>query len=153
MCSAPQPGHVRVEDVRPGIPLLAVMPGPLDRETSPRLDAALDHALDRHPWGVVLDLRDVSSLTSNGLAMLVRVATRAWELEIGLCLVCSPHVRAVVTDAGLHEVFDLHPGVAEALAALGVTNPHDPRPVLAGQDAPPRRPSPRPRTDRPREAP
>lgn len=49
---------------------MAARLGPLDRDTSPRLGAALDDGMDPRPWGVVLDLYDVSGVTATGLATL-----------------------------------------------------------------------------------
>ena len=118
MSSYPLP--VRVDDVRPGIPLLVPSAGSLSGYAVGELGAVADAALGRHPWGIVLDLSGIAAMTPAGLALLVRVAQRAGDLDVGFCIVESGAVRSAVTRAGLQQLFELHPGVEEALAALGV---------------------------------
>jgi anti-anti-sigma factor len=120
MNTASSAGPARAADLRPGIPLLAAAPGPLDDAAAEQLGDVLDETLDRHPWGVVLDLSGVDEMSPAGVEMLVRVAVRAGRLDVGLCPVSSDAVRAAIAGAGLRELFDLHAGIDEALGALGV---------------------------------
>jgi anti-anti-sigma regulatory factor len=110
----------RTGEVRPGIPLVVAAAGALRGPAVPQLGAALDRALDRRPWGVVLDLTGVAAVPLVALAMLCRVAQRAGRLDVGLALVASPAVRAAVEQAGLSELFELHAGLADALVVLRV---------------------------------
>jgi hypothetical protein len=69
----------------------------------------------------VLDLSEADEMRPAGLAMVVQLAVRAGELDVGLCLVWSNAVLSVIAGAGLRELFDLHSSIEEALTALGVT--------------------------------
>jgi anti-anti-sigma regulatory factor len=120
MNTASSAGPARAADLRPGIPLLAAAPGPLDVAAAEQLGDVLDETLDRHPWGVVLDLSGVDEMSPAGVEMLVRVAVRAGRLDVGLCPVPSDAVLAAIAGAGSRELFDLHACIDEALAALGV---------------------------------
>lgn len=122
MRSGTHPLPVRVEDVRPGIPLLVPTSGSLSGHAVGELGAAADAALGRRPWGIVVDLSGIAAMTPAGLAMLVRVAQRAGDLDVGFCIVESDAVRSAVARAGLQQLFELHPGVEEALAALRVAD-------------------------------
>jgi anti-anti-sigma regulatory factor len=122
MCSAPTLLPISSADARSGIPLVGVGPGTLEGYAVSEVGTAVDRALDRNPWGVVLDLSGIDAMTRAGLAMLIRVVVRAGQLDVGLCLVCSDAVRSVVVGAEVEELFEMHTSVGAALAALGVTH-------------------------------
>lgn len=120
MCSAPTPVPVGTDDIRPGIVLVRATAGTLGSFAVAELGSTVDAALARRPWGVVVDLRPLAAVTPAGMAMLVRVAAAAGELDIGLGIVCADVVRSAVAHSGLTDLFDLHRDVDAALAALGV---------------------------------
>jgi len=122
MCSAPTPVPVpvRTDDVRPGIVRVRAAAGTLAGFAVGELGSAIDAALARRPWGVVVDLRPLDAVTPAGLAMLVRVAGAAGELDIGLSMVCPIVLRSTLDGVGLTGLFELSHDLDAALAALGV---------------------------------
>ncbi|MBW0088770.1 hypothetical protein I4I73_10260 [Pseudonocardia sp. KRD-184] len=111
---------VRTDDIRPGIVRVRAAAGTLGSFAVAELGSAVDAALARRPWGIVADLRPLDAITPAGMAMLVRVAVAAGELDVGLSLVCADAVRSAVAQVDLTELFDLHHDVDAALAALRV---------------------------------
>lgn len=120
MCSAQIPVPVRTDDIRPGIVRIRAAAGTLGSFAVAELGSSVDAVLARRPWGVVVDLRPLDAVTPAGIAMLVRVAVAAGELDVGLILVCADVVRSAVDRAGLTELFELTDDLDAALAALGV---------------------------------
>jgi anti-anti-sigma regulatory factor len=120
MCSAPTPVSVSTDDVRPGIVRVRAAAGTLGSFAVARLGSAIDAALARRPWGVVVDLRPLDAVTPAGLAMLVRVAGAAGESDIGLSMVCPDVLRSALAQSGLTGLFDLNRDLDAALAVLGV---------------------------------
>lgn len=120
MRTAPTPTPVSADDVRPGITRIRAGAGPLGGFAVAELGSAVDVALLRRPWGIVLDLAALDEVTPAGLAMLVRVAGAAGELDVGLSMVCPAVLRSTVDEAGLTGLFELDDDLDAALAALGV---------------------------------
>jgi len=120
MCSEPTSVSVSTDDVRPGIVRVRAAAGTLGSFAVMALGSAVDAAVARRPWGIVVDLSPLDAITPAGMAMLVRVAGAADELGIGLSLVCSDVLRAALVRVGLTGLFDLNRDLDAALAALGV---------------------------------
>ncbi len=120
MCSPTTPVSVSTDDVRPGIVRVRAAAGTLGSFAVAELGSAVDAALARRPWGVVVDLRPLDAVTPAGLAMLVRVAGAAGELDIGLNIVCPDVLRSGLVQFDLIELFELNHDLDAALAALGV---------------------------------
>jgi hypothetical protein len=120
MCSPTTPVSVSTDDVRPGIVRVRAAAGTLGSFAVAELGSAVDAALARRPWGVVVDLRPLDAVTPAGLAMLVRVAGAAGELDIGLNIVCPDVLRSGFVQFDLTELFELNHDLDAALAALGV---------------------------------
>lgn len=120
MLSTPTHGSVRTDDLRPAIVRVRAAAGQLGGFAVAELGSAVDAALSRRPWGIVVDLRPLDEVTPAGLAMLMRLAAAAGELDVGLILVCSAVVRSALADAGLTENFELSHDLDTALATLGV---------------------------------
>lgn len=120
MRSAPTPVSVSTDDIRPGIVRVRAAAGTLGSFAVAQLGSAVDAALHRRPWGIILDLWPLDAVTPAGLAMLVRVAGTAAELDIGLSMVCPTVLRSTLDGVGLTELFELNHDLAAALAALGV---------------------------------
>ena len=120
MCSATTAVSVSTDDVRPGIVRVRAAAGTLGSFAVAELGSAVDAALARRPWGIVVDLRPVDAVTPAGLAMLVRVAGAARERDIGLGIVCPDVLRSALAQFGLTGLFDLNHDLDAALVALGV---------------------------------
>lgn len=118
--SAPPPVFVHTEVILPGIVGVRAAVGALGGFAVGKLGSALDAALARSPWGVVLDLRPVDMVTPAGMAMLVRVAVAAGERDVGLRMVCPDVVRDAAEQLGLTRLFDIDEDLDFALGALGV---------------------------------
>ena len=114
------PVPVSTDDIRPGIVRVRAAAGTLGSFAVAELGSAIDAALARRPWGIVLDLGPLDAVTSAGMAMLVRVAVAAGEHDIGLSVVCTDVVRCAIGRMDLAELFELHDALDAALAALGV---------------------------------
>jgi anti-anti-sigma regulatory factor len=108
------------DDVRPGIVRVRAAAGTLGSFAVAELGSAIDAALARRPWGVVVDLRPLDAVTPAGLTMLMRVADAAGELDIGLSVVCPAVVRSALAELDLTGLFELHCDLDAALAAFGV---------------------------------
>lgn len=106
---------------RPDVVLLAV-DGELDTLTAPRLDADLAHVLHTAQTDgatVVVDLSEVTFLSSSGLAVLVDGARRAGAVARRLHLVtASRAVTRPLEVTGADALFDVHADVADALATV-----------------------------------
>lgn len=113
-------GSVRTDDLRPAIVRVRAATGPLAGFAVAELGLAVDAALSRRPWGIVVDLRPLDAVTPAGLTMLMRVAASAGELDVGLIVVCPAVVRSALADAGLTEHFELSHDLDTALSTLGV---------------------------------
>lgn len=122
MCSALTPVSVSTDDVRPGIVRIRAAAGTLGSYAVAELGSAIDAALARRPWGIVVDLRPLEVVTPAGLTMpmLMRVADAAGELDIGLCIVCPAPLRSALAGLDLSGLFELHCDLDAALATLGV---------------------------------
>lgn len=94
--------------------------GELDLLAVPALSATLDEltAVDRPD--VVLDLRSVSFVDCSGLGVLCRARSRIRARHGRLRLVtCDSAFRRLLRCTGLTGVFEVYPGLAEALADAG----------------------------------
>ena len=87
-----------------GIAVLAVA-GPVADDDAQVLQSAVDAAVDRRPRGVVVDLRDVTTVTPDAVATLRGLTARApgWPLSsFGLCG-APPDVRTALPDLVVHD--------------------------------------------------
>jgi len=94
--------------------------GELTRGNAPRLDAAVDEQLVAGPRAIIVDLSEVRMLGPEGLSVLVRLAVRAGEADLGLCLVEGERCLVVrrLEEAGLAERFEVYVTVDDAVASL-----------------------------------
>jgi anti-anti-sigma regulatory factor len=100
-----------------GLRLLGV-DGELNQWVAP-LERLVEKQLASAPRLLVLDLSRLISLQPEGVQALVRVAYRAGEQNIGLCLVIPDdgRIEAALRDAGSLELFELHNSIDSALAS------------------------------------
>jgi anti-anti-sigma regulatory factor len=101
-----------------GLRLLGV-DGELDQRVAARLERLVEEQLASAPRLLVLDLSGLISLQPEGVQALVRVAFRAGEQNIGLCVVIPDdgRIEAALRDAGSLELFELHGSIDSALAS------------------------------------
>lgn len=94
--------------------------GELDVLTSPQLSAGIETALAKKPGALVVDLNDVTFLSSAGMAVLVAAREQAQGGDIKFGVVASgPATGRPLTLIGLAELVGMHPTLEEARAALG----------------------------------
>ena len=93
-------------DIRYGENGELVLAGRFDASQAAKADAALAAVSGT----VVLDLKDLAYISSLGLGTLVKTEKRLRAGGGGLTLVnVSPHIRDVLTYAGLHMIFKIGP--------------------------------------------
>lgn len=98
--------------------------GEVDVHTGPRLRAALGELLERPDAGpVVLDLTEVTFLSSTGIAVLVDAHWQAAQLHVPLRVVVGADrpVHRTLRSAGVDHHLTLHHDVDTALRAV---DPH-----------------------------
>jgi anti-sigma B factor antagonist len=109
---------LRLDRLWSGVPVVHAS-GCLDHMTASGLQCVLDDQLAAASWAIVVDLSALSVLKPDAVPTLVRVACRAGEADIGLCLVTADHtVNGALTTAGVHDLFEIHPTAEAALRAL-----------------------------------
>jgi len=93
--------------------------GEIDLSCSPELRVALQSAMLTAPNALIVDLKDVPSIDSSGLATLIEAMreTQAKKIPLVLCGLVD-RVRAVLEIARLDSVFVIEPDVDAALARL-----------------------------------
>jgi len=93
--------------------------GEIDLSCSPELRVALQSALRDAPSALIVDLSEVPSIDSSGLATLIEAMreTQAKKIPMILCGLAD-RVRAVLEIARLDSVFVIEPDVESALAGL-----------------------------------
>ncbi len=112
-------GNVRF--VPSGAALVAFVVGDVDDLTSRSIGRTLiDQAGDGSCRGLVIDLRSVTFLGSNGLSMLLDVRRTLMERHLEIHLLCEPNAMPmrVLQITRLEEVFPVHLALRDALAAL-----------------------------------
>lgn len=114
-------GLPTVEQLTTAVPLIRVS-GELTGEVAARLRHTAHAQLARGPRLVVVDLRFITALSPDGVAALVDIAYTAGAADIGLCLVATPDrdhpLAAALRDAGMYDLFDVHPAPAAALDTI-----------------------------------
>ncbi len=93
--------------------------GRLDAVTVPALEAAFDEQLQAGHVQIVLDLTDVTYLSSSGLRALLRArkAAQAGGGDVVLCGM-TPRVREVFEMIGFTSLFQVYGAAADAAAHL-----------------------------------
>ncbi len=90
--------------------------GEIDLHRSAMFQEALLKPLNHSPRRMIVDLAGVSYMDSSGVASLVKLLSRVRRDKIDLRLAgLTPRVRNVFEITRLDTVFDLYPGVQEAM--------------------------------------
>ncbi len=115
MSSQTNDGPVRDVRWQDGTAIVAVA-GEIDLSRSGEFQQALLGVLDEGPDRIVVDLADVPYMDSSGVASLVKLLSRARREEVVLRLAGpGDRVRSIFEITRLDTVFDIYPGVEEAL--------------------------------------
>jgi anti-anti-sigma factor len=112
--------HLEVGDQPLDYPIhLLVLRGQLDRTTTASLNATLTSALSEHKPGVIVDLTEVTSLDSSGLALLrdsqLRLVRRNGCLAVVREQPCGSQLSALIATEASLDVFRTR---TEAIAAV-----------------------------------
>jgi anti-sigma B factor antagonist len=92
--------------------------GDLDAVTAPRLDQAIDTALDGDLSALIVDLSGLDFLASRGMTALVRGHVAAAARAIGFGVVANgPTTSRPMELVGLNHELRLHPTLDAALAS------------------------------------
>ncbi len=110
--------EVRVE--RRGQTLLAAAEGRIDSGTAREFENSMKAAIDAGDRAVILNMSQLSYISSAGLRAILVVAKGLWQRDCAFALCALPDpIRDVVEIAGFDKIFQLHASEAEALGALG----------------------------------
>lgn len=112
-----QAGEIIVREAGPGVWLL-IPGGRLDSSTAPVLEAAFRDLLARGHYRLVVDMGEVTYISSRGLKALVSAWRRSRDEggDITLCSM-SVHVRKVFDTVGFTRIFAIHDTCDAALSA------------------------------------
>jgi len=107
-----------------GVYVVTQPAGFLDRRTTPELEAALDRLLSEKSSHLVVDLSNVTEMSSAGLRVLINATKRARALAGGDVRLVAPGRRVVeVLDlAGLLSVIHVFPTREDAVASFQPAN-------------------------------
>jgi anti-anti-sigma factor len=100
--------EIRVSETGPGVRVVRVR-GELNETTAFSFERLAQEALAAGRGLVVLDLSDVTTLGPEGVQALVRVAYRAGEADIGLCLAGADRDAIInpLDAAGVRDLFEI----------------------------------------------
>ncbi len=96
--------------------------GRIDAAAAPAVRASVDEALKNGTRKIVVDLGDVTFMSSSGLRILLLLARdlRKQDGDIRLCNP-KPHVAEVFHLTGFDQIFELHPDAESALASFSTS--------------------------------
>ena len=99
--------------------LIARPEGRIDALNAREFQSELSAAIDDEAGAVLLDLEDLSYISSAGLRVILLVAKdlRKRDAKLALCSLQAP-IREVFETSGFDQILALHASRAEALAAL-----------------------------------
>ena len=94
--------------------------GYVDAETAPQLDEELQAVRARNVRNVVVDFSDVTHLSSQGVAVLMRnlMVLRDGGGDLRLAGL-NPRLREILLALAMVDVFQSHPDAAAAIASFG----------------------------------
>lgn len=112
---------MRIEEERNGEVLILRLAGRLDSATAGGVEVRLLAALDAAPAParLVVDCEVIEGMTSAGMRPLLSAVRRAKQSSGRILLAAPPpSVRATLEAGGFTPLFEIHPTVEAALAAL-----------------------------------
>lgn len=123
----------------PGLPgaVLIEVHGPVDARTAERFREEVDGLTQRRLKWFILDMSDVPTINSSGLAYLVTLSGALGERE-GALLLCGlqEKVQLVFQTMGLMTIAAIHPAREDAIKDARTRADATPRPVKPAQAAP-----------------
>jgi len=94
--------------------------GEVDVHSAPQLRDRLAEVVATKPAAVIVDLSWLQFIDSTGLGALVATLNAANSAGVEFKLACKAEkLLKIFRITGLHEVFDIHPTVEQALASIG----------------------------------
>ena len=110
---------MRISDHSEDFVMVISVSGELDAATAPELRERLYGLLDEGAAWLLLDMRELEYIDSEGLGLLIGAARRAGEAGGGLAVVCArPNVLRVFDVSGTRELLNLRPAEDQARELL-----------------------------------
>jgi anti-sigma B factor antagonist len=106
---------------------VAKLSGELDLVRAEPVKVALMRAVSNQDYGLVIDMREVTYLDSAGVNVLFEAAERLSGRQQRLVAVVpeTALIQRVLTLVNASSVMDMHPSLAEAIAAVRALMPRD----------------------------
>ena len=100
--------------------ILIYLNGRLDIHFSEKIEKSIIELISSNPdKNIVIDLKDVSYVSSSGLRLLVAIKKKLSDMMKKLHISnANPHIKTVFTVAGLEKDFSIFDSEAEALKEL-----------------------------------
>lgn len=113
-----QDNELQVREDRHGIQVF-LPSGQLDASVAPKLDETLLNTINAgHKW-ILVDLSEVTYISSRGLKALVSNWRMAHDVggDVALCSV-APRVQSIIDTIGFNQIFNIYSSSADAIGAL-----------------------------------
>ena len=100
--------------------LIAMAPNRIDSANAPEFQTALQVAVDQHDCAMVLDMEELTYISSAGLRAMVLIARalRRKHEDLVLCSLTGP-VRGIFQTGGFDKIIKLYDSQADAIASVG----------------------------------
>ena len=110
---------MRVDTEQHGDTLIAKTEGRIDGANAPEFQVALEAAIDASERAVILDMEQLSYISSAGLRaiLLVAKASENQKVKFAICSLSEP-IREVFEVSGFDKIISIHASRAEALVAF-----------------------------------
>ena len=110
---------MEVETERQGDTLIAKTDGRVDGANAREFQTALESAIDSNDGAVLLDMEQLSYISSAGLRVILLMAKvlQGRNAKFAICSL-SASIREVFEISGFDKIISIHPSQAEALAAF-----------------------------------
>ena len=108
-----------VSTERQGNTLIAKTDGRVDGANAREFQSALEEAIDANEQAVILDMEELSYISSAGLRVILLTAKnlRSQNAKFAVCSLSAP-IREVFEISGFDKIISIHGTQAEALASL-----------------------------------
>ncbi|MDV2481112.1 STAS domain-containing protein [Methanoculleus sp. Wushi-C6] len=111
--------HLEITERRAGAVDIVAVKGRLDASSSEAAEERINRVLDTGSRHLLINLCDLSYISSSGLRVLLAALKRLKKDGGTLRIACgNPQILEVFTMAGFHRIFSLAPDEAAALAGF-----------------------------------